>query len=78
MNRPTLLSKRTFWGSWIAFIATFPAGMLMGCLLANFCFLLHSADRAESCWQAAGVFAVVHSCGFLVDGFVHTDRRPFI
>jgi hypothetical protein len=36
MSSPTTLpSKRTLWGSWIAFIATIPAGMVVGCLLAR-------------------------------------------
>jgi hypothetical protein len=36
MNNSTILpSKRTFWGAWVAFITTFPAGMAVGCLLAR-------------------------------------------
>jgi len=30
-----LPSKRIFWGTWIAFLATFPAGMFAGCLMAQ-------------------------------------------
>ena len=35
MSSIALPSKRTFWGTWIAFIGTFPAGMLVGCLMAR-------------------------------------------
>ena len=42
MSSTALPSKRTFWGAWVAFLATFPAGMLVGCLLA------HGQDAAGS------------------------------
>lgn len=36
MSIPTALrSKRAFWAAWISFVATFPAGMAAGCLLAR-------------------------------------------
>ncbi len=45
MSNSTAPSKRTFWfavGAWLSFIATFPVGMAVGCLLA------HGQDAAGS------------------------------
>ena len=35
MSGKALPSRRTVWGAWVAFVATFPAGILVGCLLGR-------------------------------------------